>query len=68
MAGEVRSVEAEIMNWADDIAYSVFDVDDFYRAGLIPLDRIFSDVAEQERFRADAVARLTKWKEKPVES
>lgn len=35
-----QSVEASIMDHADDIAYSVHDVDDFYRAGLIPLETI----------------------------
>ena len=39
---ERKSLEAEIMDWADDIAYSVCDKEDFYRAGKIPLDRLFA--------------------------
>jgi dGTPase len=37
---ERRSIEAEIMDCADDISYAIDDVDDFYRAGLIPLERL----------------------------
>jgi dGTPase len=56
-----RSAEAEIMDWADDVAYCIHDVDDFYRAGVIPLDRILAGGAETGRFletinRADTLA------------
>lgn len=60
-----RSVEAELMDWADDIAYSVFDLDDFYRAGLIPLDRLFADQDEQERFLEAAAQRLRRLEKDP---
>lgn len=37
------------MNWADDVTYAVHDLEDFYRAGLIPLHRLLRQ-AEQDRF------------------
>jgi len=46
------SLGARLMDWADDLTYAVHDVDDFYRAGLIPLDRLAAGEAEVERFRS----------------
>lgn len=39
---ERRTLEAEIMDLADELAYSVYDLDDFYRAGAIPMHLLFS--------------------------
>jgi len=47
---DVKSLEAEVMDWSDDIAYALHDVEDFYRAGLIPLDRLISDSSERVEF------------------
>ncbi|MEO1333832.1 MAG: dGTP triphosphohydrolase [Myxococcota bacterium] len=45
-----RTLEADIMDLADDITYSLHDLEDFYRAGLIPLH--FLAVNAEERARA----------------
>ncbi|MFN8371862.1 MAG: dNTP triphosphohydrolase [Anaerolineae bacterium] len=42
-----QSLEASIMDWADDIAYAIHDMDDFYRAGLIPLDHLVTEATIQ---------------------
>ena len=36
----MKSLEAELMDWADDITFSVHDLVDFYCAGLIPLEQL----------------------------
>ena len=38
-----RTLEAEVMNISDDIAYAVHDLEDFFRAGLIPLEILWSE-------------------------
>ncbi len=45
-----QGAEAALMDWADDIAYSVHDMEDFYRAGKIPLERLVRDEEEVGRF------------------
>jgi len=51
-----RAAEAELMDWADDLTYAIHDVEDFYRAGLIPLHLLrpaqkgSTPLAERTRF------------------
>jgi dGTPase len=49
---QTRTIEAELMDWADDVTYSVHDIEDFYRAGRMPLHLLaqFKDTGERKKF------------------
>lgn len=46
---QIKSLEAEIMDWADDITYAVHDVVDFYCAGKIPLQELVQENSEERK-------------------
>lgn len=64
-----KHAAAEIVDWADDVAYSVHDLEDGIRARLIPIHYIVSPSAksEQERIidQAEKAVRSGSWNDVP---
>ena len=52
-----QSFEAQVMEWADDVAYAIHDLEDFCLAGLLPLALLTQSASARESTARQLVAR-----------
>ncbi|SDZ31666.1 dGTPase [Amycolatopsis xylanica] len=53
----VRCANAVLMDWADDITYATHDIEDYFRAGLIPLHDLARDADALREHGAERLAK-----------
>lgn len=57
---DAQSLEAAVMDWADDVTYAVHDLEDFIRAGRVPVAALMGSEDELAAFLEAASAQIQK--------